>query len=140
MSPNTYVPVEIKLNAVLLEEAFQHRDPTISGLNVRLICLLCACLCIKTPMRFSAEYSPTGIKTERLIDLLRKAGASTYLSDPKARAYLDERLFKKNETCVEYKSYDYAPYPQLWGGFDGACGHGAGSGRELRPWRNTPVA
>jgi len=104
----------------LLEEAFRFRDRTISELNVRLIRLVCGYLGITTPMRFSAEYSLTGAKTERLIDLLRKAGASTYLSGPNGRSYLNEGLFRDSCIRLEYKSYDYAPYPQLWGKFEGA--------------------
>lgn len=104
----------------LIEEAFLFRDRTISELNVRFIRLACAYLGVATPMRLSAEYSPKGVKTERVIDLLRKAGASTYLSGPSARNYLDERLFLESGIRLEYKSYDYQPYPQVWNGFEGA--------------------
>jgi hypothetical protein len=106
--------------ANLLNEAFKLRDETISELNIRLIRLLCAYFEIATPMRSSAEFSLTGAKTERLVALLRKVGASTYLSGPSARSYIDEHLFRANGIGLEYKSYDYAPYPQLWGEFEGA--------------------
>jgi len=104
----------------LLETAFQFRDRTISELSIRLVRAICAFLGIVTPLRLSTEYSLNGAKTERLIDLLRKTDASTYLSGPAADTYLDEKQFRNNGICLEYKSYDYAPYPQLWGEFDGA--------------------
>jgi len=106
--------------AGLLEEAFRFRDRTISELNVRLVRLVCSYLGIETPMQFSSAYPISGAKTERLIDLLHKAGASIYLSGPSARNYLDESLFRKNGIRLEYKTYDYPPYPQLWGAFEGA--------------------
>ena len=59
-------------------------------------------------------------KTERLINLLGKLGASVYLSGPSADAYLDKEAFRKNGFSLEYKSYDFAPYAQLWGPFEGA--------------------
>jgi hypothetical protein len=106
--------------AELLESAFPHKDRTISELNVRLIRAICGYLGITTKLRHSAEYSPAGSKTARLIDLLRKAGASAYLSGPAAKSYLEEQQFRESGIRLEYKSYDYAPYPQLWGGFEGS--------------------
>ncbi len=103
----------------LLRDAFSFRDGTISELNVRLVHLICAYFGIGTPMKFSKEYSLTGEKTERLIDLFQKTGASTYLSGPSARDYLDESLFRKHGIRLEYKSYDYPSYPQPWGAFEG---------------------
>lgn len=104
----------------ILETAFAHRDNTISQLNVRIIKLLCSYLKITTKLRMSNEYCPTGNKTERLINLLTKAGATSYLSGPAAKAYLDEDAFRKAGIGLSYKSYIYEPYPQQWGDFEGA--------------------
>ena len=103
----------------LLEEGLTYADPTISQLNIRLIKLICAYLQITTPLVMSSDYCVSGEKTERLINLLNKAGATVYLSGPTAKGYLDENLFRENGTRLEYKTYDYPPYPQLWGEFVG---------------------
>ena len=92
---------------------------TISDLNIELTRKICDYLNISTPMMLSSELALEGSKTERLIDLLKKLDASTYLSGPSADAYLDKEAFRRNGIQLEYKSYDYAPYPQLWGGFVG---------------------
>jgi hypothetical protein len=102
------------------EEAVGHNDPTISQLNVRLTRMLCDYLRIRTKFGFSRTYGLSGTKTQRLIALLKQLGASTYLSGPSAKGYLDEDLFRSSGIRLEYKSYDYNPYLQLWGGFDGA--------------------
>lgn len=94
-------------------------DATISQLNIRLIRKICDYLNISTPMLLSSELALEGSKTERLIDLLKKLNARTYLSGPSADAYLDKEVFRRNGIQLEYKSYDYAPYPQLWGEFVG---------------------
>lgn len=95
---------------------FDHKHhETITQLNTYLIRRICAYLEIKTPMILSSELSLQGSKTERLIDLLRKLKATSYLSGPSADAYLDKEAFWKNGIRLEYKSYDYEPYPQLWG-------------------------
>lgn len=92
---------------------------TISQLNVFLIRRICDYLKIRTPLILSSELSLQGSKTERLIDLLKKLNATTYLSGPSADAYLNKSAFRKSGIRLEYKSYDYSPYPQLWGDFIG---------------------
>ena len=96
------------------------RMENLSDLNVALTKRICEYLDIATPMILSTELSLTGTKTDRLIDLLRKLGATTYLSGPSADAYLDKEAFRRNGIRLEYKSYDYVPYPQLWSNFEGA--------------------
>lgn len=103
----------------LWEEGTSVGDTYISSLNVRLIKLVCNYLQIKTPIVMSRDYEVTGAKTERLTNLIRKVGGTTYISGPTAKGYLDEDLFRKNGIRLEYKSYDYPPYPQLWGDFVG---------------------
>ena len=106
--------------AAIWEEGVRHRDKTISELNVRLIRLICSHLAISTPLGFSRQYGIIGAKTDRLIQLLRAIGATTYVSGPTARGYLEEQQFRDNGIRLEYKSYDYAPYPQHFGEFTGA--------------------
>ena len=92
---------------------------SIGALNVRLLRAITEYLGIRTEIRMSRPYAARGAKTERLIDLLQKVGATTYVSGPTARGYLDEGAFHRAGINLEYKSYDYEPYPQLWGPFVG---------------------
>lgn len=101
------------------EEGIAAEDLNISRLNVRLIKLLCSYFQITTPIVMSSEYNIKGKKTERLIDILAKSGAKVYLSGPTAKGYLEENLFRENGIGLEYKTYDYEPYPQLWGDYVG---------------------
>jgi WbqC-like protein family len=120
----------------ILTEIESCHAKTISELNIKLTKRLCDYLNIATPMLLSTEFSLSGTKTERLIDLLKRLNATTYLSGPSADAYLDKESFRANGIQLEFKSYDYEPYPQLWGEFEGAvtvldlianCGHAAPS-------------
>ena len=104
----------------LLEAPFETEYPTISDLNVALIRSVCRYLGIRTPLRSSGEFQVEGAKTERLIQLLTAIGATTYVSGPSAKAYLDESRFFEAGIRLEYKTYAYPDYPQLWGPFEGA--------------------
>jgi hypothetical protein len=103
----------------LLEPVFSHKDRTISELNIRLIRTICRYLDISTPTKQSSEFNLKTRRTERLIELLTKVGAHTYVSGPNAKSYLDERQFRDVGIGLEYKRYAYPEYPQLWGPFEG---------------------
>ena len=93
---------------------------SISALNIRLTHAINEYLGIATRAVSSREFHLAGSSTARLLHLLRELGADTYLSGPTAKGYLDEAAFRAAGIRLEYKSYDYAPYPQLWGAFEGA--------------------
>lgn len=98
----------------------ESNEETITQLNIRLIQRICDYLGISTPMVLSSDLALSGTKTDHLIDLLVKLNAKTYLSGPSADGYLDKDAFRRHGISLEYKSYDYQPYSQLWGEFDGA--------------------
>jgi hypothetical protein len=104
----------------LLTSAISQDFTSISQLNLALIKLINEYLEIKTPLVVSQDYAVTGTKTDRLVSLLQKIGATTYVSGPAAQSYLDENRFRETEIGLEYKTYDYAPYNQLWGEFVGS--------------------
>lgn len=92
----------------------------LSQLNVHLLKAVCEYLEIRTPIVMSSDYPTQGEATTRLLSLLRAVGATSYLSGPSAASYLDTSLFVAHNIRLEYKSYDYAPYPQLHGSFAGS--------------------
>lgn len=104
--------------AALLEPLYRAQHKTISALNRRFIEAVCSYLGIMTELRNSWDYTLVDGKSERLADLCRKAGATTYVSGPAAKNYLDESAFAALGIAVEWFDYDgYPVYPQLWGEF-----------------------
>jgi len=108
-------PYFSELEGLLAPEA-----SSLSELNVRLLRWACGHLAIDTPMRMSRELVARGAKTERLIDILTQVGATSYLSGPSARAYLEPERFAEAGIGLEYKAYDYGEYTQLHPPFDPA--------------------
>ena len=91
----------------------------LSELNIALCHWVMGCLGIRTPTLHSRTLGLEGHKTDRLLQLLTKVGATTYLSGPSAEAYLEVDRFREAGIALEYKVYDYPEYPQLWGPFEG---------------------
>ena len=101
-----------------LSELLVKPAASISELNWRLILWVCGHLKIKTPITFSREYHPQGTKTERLLGILRKVGATSYLSGPAAQVYLKPSMLEEAGIQLGYKVYEYPEYDQLFPPFD----------------------
>lgn len=90
----------------------------LSEVNYLFMCALCEILGITTKFSFDRDYGVIAGKSERLLDLVQKAGGSLYLSGPAAKDYLDEIVFQNAGVMVEWMDYSgYPEYPQLHGGF-----------------------
>lgn len=89
-------------------------DERLSAINRRLLDEVCDVLRIETQLSWSTDYDVEGDRTQRLVELCQAAGADVYLSGPRARAYLEERLFADAGIVVRFFDYDgYPEYPQL---------------------------
>jgi hypothetical protein len=91
----------------------------LSEINFAFLSAICSLLEIKTKLSWSMDYTLAEGKTERLVELCRQAGASTYLSGPAARDYMDESLFSAAGIALRYFDYSgYPEYPQLFPPFE----------------------
>jgi hypothetical protein len=101
--------------AALLEQ----KPPMLSALNRLLLEWAMGRCAITTPLFDASALPCQGRQTERLISLVQAVEGTTYLSGPAAADYIDVADFDRAGIALEYKSYDYEPYPQLWGAFEG---------------------
>jgi hypothetical protein len=66
----------------------------------------------------SRDYKPQGAKLDRLLDILKKAGATTYVSGPTAKDYIDPVHFERANINLVWKDYaGYPEYAQFYGAF-----------------------
>ena len=90
----------------------------LSEINHRFLIALNALLGIRTPVRWSSEYTLEGERSARLRNICQQAGAQVYYSGPAARDYLDTTLFAAAGIEVVWMNYScYPPYRQLHGDF-----------------------
>jgi hypothetical protein len=93
----------------------------LTDVNAIFLSGICETLGLKTKITRDTAYPLQGAKMERLLGIVRAAGADRYLSGPSARAYFDEQTFKEAGVTPEWMDYHgYPEYPQLHGGFEHA--------------------
>jgi hypothetical protein len=108
-----------KLYKDFFEEFYMNNDKKfLTDINYTLITIVNKLLSISTEISFSSDFELVEGKTEKLVDLCKKVGATDYYSGPAAQNYMDESLFEAESVKVHY--FDYSGYPvyqQLHGDF-----------------------
>lgn len=91
----------------------------ICNVNYKFIYAINDLLGIKTKISFSQDYGLIEGKTERLVDLVKKAGGTEYLSGPAAKDYIVKECFDKENIKLSWMDYSgYREYPQLFPPFE----------------------
>ena len=95
----------------VFEELYLGKDEELlCDVNYKFIYKINEILGIKTKISFSQDYGLAEGKTERLVDLVQKAGGDEYISGPAAKDYIDEKLF--NDANIKLSWFDYSKYPE----------------------------
>jgi len=98
-----------------LEEVFHRRWRFLIDLDLRLLELARSWLGITTPVILASSLGATGAKTERILAVCRKLGATKYLAGTGASLdYLDVKLLERCGIDVEWHRYDHPTYVQRY--------------------------
>jgi hypothetical protein len=109
-----------KTYAPLLQEFFQRQDEFLADFTIAFTKALAFELGLQQKKYLrSSSLHVEGVKTDRLIAVLKAIGADAYLSGPSAREYIDEKAIDQAGISLEYVEYNYPEYPQLYPPFDG---------------------
>ena len=100
-----------------LEALYARADARLMDCTMASIELLSGWLDTPIPMVRSSTLAPVGRKTDLLVDLLRKVGATCYLSGVGARAFIDEEVFRAAGVALRWQEYTPQVYPQPYGAF-----------------------
>jgi hypothetical protein len=103
----------------MLRDWYCHEPENLADFTIKLTVDLARELGIRhTQFLRSSELSCSGTKTDRLLQVLEKVGARHYISGPSAKEYLETDELEKKGISVEWMTYDYPSYPQLYPPFD----------------------
>ena len=100
-----------------LEELLNRRWRLLVDLDLAVVDLLCSWLGIQRTIRRSSQLGVGGERSERLVHLCLRLGATDYYSGSAAHAYLDSALFAARGVRVHWQEYQHPVYRQLHGAF-----------------------
>lgn len=100
-----------------LEELLERSWERLVDVDIACVALMAEWLGLHTPIERSSALDVDGERSERLVNICRHFGASTYLSGDAARSYLDLPLLERSGLRVEWQQYRHPVYPQLHGDF-----------------------
>jgi hypothetical protein len=90
----------------------------LTPLNLMFIKAITKILGFNTEFVMAEALNIAGCRTERLVGICKALGATSYLSGPAAKTYLDLTEFDRAGVTVEWMDYsDYPSYGQLHGNF-----------------------
>jgi hypothetical protein len=104
----------------LLESFYKRHDACLADFTIETTIALSRELGMASTRFLRSSELPgiTGIKTDRLIQILKNVGARHYISGPSARDYIEKQKFDEAGITLEYMEYNYPEYPQLYPPFD----------------------
>lgn len=102
----------------IFESTTRSTTNSLLDLNTQLDSGIAKYLDISTSIFYSSDIVSRQGKTARLVDIINELGGDVYLTGPSAKSYLELHEFDTHNIKVQFKSYDYQPYRQLWGSFE----------------------
>jgi hypothetical protein len=98
-----------------LERVYTSRWERLVDLDLHMLTLARSWLGITVPVLRSSSLGLEGQRTERILDLCRKVGATGYLSGRGGScSYLDIDLLQRGGTTVVWQSFQHPTYPQRY--------------------------
>lgn len=89
----------------------------LSEFNVELIKFVASYLGLNKKIIKASDSDAGGKSTELLVEIVKKAAGSIYLSGFGGEKYQEEKLFEKAGIILEYYSFRHPLYRQLWKDF-----------------------
>jgi hypothetical protein len=107
-----FAEIATELRDVLLQDWVR-----LAPLNEALLHIVLRRLSLPTPVVRSSDLNVEGESAEKLIRLCQAVGASSYLSGPGGKKYLDVARFTAEAITVEFHEFTHPVYGQMFGDF-----------------------
>lgn len=103
--------------ADFFEETYQREWRRLVDLNVHLLRFLLGALGLPADFPRTSELGLTARKSEAIIEMCCKLGATTYIFGEQGRHYADVAAFEAANIRVVFQDYRHPTYPQQFGEF-----------------------
>jgi len=96
-----------------VERLLKERPERLLDVTVPILCKLAEKLGLKTPMVLASKLDIPGVRSERLLQICRRLGATDYLSPAGAEAYLlEDRFMDQGDVRLWIQRFVPQPYEQ----------------------------
>jgi hypothetical protein len=104
----------------LLESFYERHDEYLADFTIAWSIALAHELGITSTRFIRSSEMPNieGRKTDRVINILKRVGATHYICGPSASSYMEPEKFDIAGITFEYMQYNYPEYPQLYPPYD----------------------
>jgi hypothetical protein len=100
-----------------IEELYAYESEKLIEFNINSLRLLCRLFDIKINTILSSSLNIQGKKNDLVADMLKKVGASAYISGDGAKKYFDPKPFEAVGVNVIWQNFSHPVYPQIHGDF-----------------------
>ena len=104
--------------APFLEQLYAQAWERLVDLNCAIIQWMVAQLGLTTTLVRGSDLSSTGRASDLLLGQCQELGATTYLSGPFGRAYLDGQVFERAGIAVQFHEFRHPVHPQVYPSFE----------------------
>lgn len=96
-----------------LQEIYSHKWALLCGINHELFKFLLKALRIDVEIVIASEQDFTGTKSELVLDMCLKLGATEYIFGSQGKDYADVEAFEKAGVAVSFQDYQHPSYKQV---------------------------
>lgn len=93
----------------MLERCYMYKHSSLRNLNLHLYMVIRDYLGISKPLVFASELGVSGSKTDLIVDICKKVGATKYIAGKSGMDYLE---LDKFDIPVEFQDFKHPIYPQ----------------------------
>ncbi len=101
-----------------LKEIYAKEHSFLTEFNIELLMYLASEFTINTPLDYASKYNLDQTLTDRLVQLVKVVGGTTYLTGLGSKEYLDEASFQNAGIALEWQVFEHPAYQQLHGLFE----------------------
>jgi len=100
------------------ESLYSKQWETLQQINTHILDYLINELGIKTKIMYASLLNIEGTKAELVLNICKHLNATSYLSGPFGRDYLDEKIFGQSNIKIQYHDYNHPQYQQNFPNFE----------------------
>ncbi|PLY08700.1 MAG: hypothetical protein C0626_12695 [Arcobacter sp.] len=95
-----------------VEYIFNQKYTHLLEINLKILNFMLKVFSINTQIIYASEFNTQLIKSDRILDLVKASGCTTYLSGVGAKNYMNEEDFKNNNIQLNYQDFYHIQFDQ----------------------------